>query len=96
MSTLTARLRELETLFAAQWLRRSRMPHIVFNRNATAADYFPNPGWWASQRFSPPAPDEHQPPVDSSNHGARYRRLARRPDRQVMGCASGSACSTRN
>jgi hypothetical protein len=61
-------MRELETLFAAQW-RDGRVPHIVFNPNADAVDYFPDPGWWASQRFSPPAPAEIatsglvQPPV---------------------------------
>ena len=38
-------LRELETPFAAQWLD-GRVPHIASSTaNATAADYFPNPGW---------------------------------------------------
>jgi hypothetical protein len=46
---------ELETLFSAQW-RDGRVPHIVFNPNAEDTDYFPDPTWWASQRFSPPAP----------------------------------------
>ncbi|MBV9324468.1 MAG: glycogen debranching protein [Chloroflexi bacterium] len=48
-------VRELETLFAAQWLD-GRVPHIVFNADAAASDYFPDPGWWGSQHFSPPAP----------------------------------------
>src|ERR1700681_87451 len=49
-------LRELETLFAAQWAD-GRVPHIVFNPDA--ADYFPGPGLWASARTSelpPPTP----------------------------------------
>src|ERR1041385_7072317 len=46
---------ELETLFAAQWAD-GRVPHIVFNKEAANADYFPDPAWWASQKFSPPAP----------------------------------------
>jgi hypothetical protein len=46
-------LRELETLFAAQWAD-GRVPHIVFN--PAAADYFPGPEWWASARTSPLAP----------------------------------------
>jgi glucosylglycerate hydrolase len=60
--------RELETLFAAQWAD-GRVPHIVFNNETPAEDYFPDPGWWASQRFSPPAPANTptsglvQPPV---------------------------------
>jgi glucosylglycerate hydrolase len=61
-------LRELETLFAAQWAD-GRVPHIVFNADAPARAYFPDPDWWASQRFSPPAPASPptsglvQPPV---------------------------------
>src|ERR1700738_3231284 len=46
-------LRELETLFAAQW-SDGRVPHIVFNPRA--ADYFPGADWWASARTSPRAP----------------------------------------
>jgi hypothetical protein len=46
-------LRELESLFSAQW-SDGRLPHIVFNPNA--GDYFPGPEWWASARTSPLAP----------------------------------------
>jgi glucosylglycerate hydrolase len=59
-------LRELESLFAAQWAD-GRMPHIVFN--PAAADYFPGPDLWASAGTSPLAPREPatsgliQPPV---------------------------------
>lgn len=61
-------VRELETLFNAQW-SDGRVPHIVFNNEAPVQDYFPDPGWWASQTFSPPAPTNTptsglvQPPV---------------------------------
>ncbi len=48
-------VRELATLFAAQWAD-GRVPHIVFNNDTPAEDYFPDPGWWSSQKFSPPAP----------------------------------------
>jgi hypothetical protein len=48
-------MRELETLFGAQWAD-GRVPHIVFNTEAPEEDYFPDAGWWASQKFSPPAP----------------------------------------
>jgi len=59
-------LRELETLFAAQWAD-GRVPHIVFN--PAAADYFPGPEWWASASTSQRAPRQPatsgliQPPV---------------------------------
>jgi glucosylglycerate hydrolase len=59
-------LRELETLFGAQW-KDGRVPHIVFNPHA--AEYFPGPHWWASAGSSPLAPRELatsgliQPPV---------------------------------
>jgi hypothetical protein len=46
-------MRELESLFAAQW-SDGRLPHIVFNPNAR--DYFPGPEWWASAQTSPLAP----------------------------------------
>jgi hypothetical protein len=46
-------LRELETLFSAQW-SDGRVPHIVFN--PAAADYFPGPELWASASTSPVAP----------------------------------------
>jgi glucosylglycerate hydrolase len=59
-------LRELETLFGAQWAD-GRVPHIVFNPEA--GDYFPSPEWWASAQTSPLAPRSPatsgliQPPV---------------------------------
>lgn len=59
-------LRELETLFSAQW-SDGRVPHIVFNPQAH--DYFPGPDWWASARTSAAAPRDRetsglvQPPV---------------------------------
>src|SRR3954470_709581 len=43
-------LRELESLFAAQW-SDGRLPHIVFNPDA--ADYFPGAEWWASAQTTP-------------------------------------------
>jgi glycogen debranching enzyme len=52
-SDLDRALRELETLFAAQW-RDGRVPHIVFNPEAE--DYFPGPDRWASARSTPLAP----------------------------------------
>jgi hypothetical protein len=61
-------VRELETLFAAQWLD-GRVPHIVFDGEDPSPDYFPDAGWWVSQQFSPPAPARTptsglvQPPV---------------------------------
>jgi glucosylglycerate hydrolase len=57
-------VRELETLFAAQW-RDGMLPHIVFT---DAPDYFPGPDWWGSE-ISPDAPRHPrssgicQPPV---------------------------------
>jgi glucosylglycerate hydrolase len=70
-------VRELETLFAAQWAD-GRVPHTVFNKEAAKEEYFPDPGWWASQEFSPPAPPNTptsglvQPPV----HAIAAWRLA--------------------
>jgi hypothetical protein len=67
-------LRELETLFAAQW-DDGRVPHIVFN--PTARDYFPGPEWWASAASSLVAPRDVatsgliQPPV----HGLALERV---------------------
>ena len=46
-------LRELETLFAAQWAD-GRVPHIVFN--PASGGYFPGPEWWASAETSKLAP----------------------------------------
>jgi hypothetical protein len=59
-------LRELESLFEAQWTD-GRVPHIVFNPNAH--DYFPGPEWWASAETSLLAPRDRatsgliQPPA---------------------------------
>src|SRR5262249_17759237 len=59
-------LRELETLFSAQW-SDGRVPHIVFN--PAARDYFPGPDRWASARSNTAAPHAPatsgliQPPV---------------------------------
>lgn len=59
-------LRELETLFDAQWAD-GRLPHIAFNPEA--ASYFPGSDWWASahiNRLAPRAPATSgliQPPV---------------------------------
>lgn len=46
-------LRELESLFSAQWTD-GRVPHIVFN--PAAADYFPGPDRWATAELNPAAP----------------------------------------
>jgi glucosylglycerate hydrolase len=67
-------LRELETLFSAQW-SDGRVPHIVFNPQAY--DYFPGPEWWASATTSAAAPRGRatsglvQPPV----HAIALRRI---------------------
>ena len=69
-------LRELETLFEAQWAD-GRVPHIVFNPQA--GDYFPGPDWWASTRTSAAAPRDMatsgliQPPV----HAIALQRIQR-------------------
>ena len=42
-------------------------------------DYFPDPGWWASQKFSPPAPAEHADQRTGPAAGPRDRGLAHRP-----------------
>ncbi len=69
-------LRELETLFSAQW-SDGRVPHIVFNPEAQ--DYFPGPQWWASAETSQAAPRQVatsgliQPPV----HAIALLRLLR-------------------
>ncbi|HET6317502.1 MAG TPA: glycogen debranching protein [Chloroflexota bacterium] len=46
-------LRELESLFRAQW-EDGRLPHIVFN--PAAADYFPGPERWATAELTSAAP----------------------------------------
>ncbi len=50
-------LRELETLFAAQWTD-GRVPHIVFNPDVR--DYFPDPGRWGCADVSDAAPKAPQ------------------------------------
>ncbi|MDP9458581.1 MAG: glycogen debranching protein [Actinomycetota bacterium] len=61
--------RELETLFAHQW-KTGKVPHIVFNRDASPRSYFPGPEHWACAASSPDAPPAppytsclSQPPV---------------------------------
>ena len=74
-------LRELETLFAAQWAD-GRVPHIVFNPEA--ADYFPGPELWASASTSQQAPRRPatsgliQPPV----HALALRHIQRLASRE--------------
>lgn len=48
-------LRELETLFEAQWAD-GRVPHIVYNPSADPAGYFPGPDRWACQALAEAAP----------------------------------------
>ncbi|HYY87284.1 MAG TPA: glycogen debranching protein, partial [Chloroflexota bacterium] len=73
-------LRELESLFAAQWAD-GRVPHIVFNPEA--ADYFPGPERWASAASSTLAPRSPatsglvQPPL----HALAAWRIAAQLDR---------------
>ena len=61
-------LRELETLFAAQWAT-GMVPHIVFNPDAPPGSYFPDAARWDCARLAgaaPPAPPTSgicQPPV---------------------------------
>jgi hypothetical protein len=45
-------LRELETLFAAQWVD-GRVPHIVYNPAAAPDAYFPDPNRWACALVNP-------------------------------------------
>src|SRR5918996_934978 len=39
-------VRELQSLFAAQW-SNGKIPHIVFNPDAPAGSYWPGPQHWA-------------------------------------------------
>lgn len=61
-------LRELETLFAAQWAS-GLLPHIVYNPDAPLGGYFPDSERWDCARLSPDAPTSVgtsgicQPPV---------------------------------
>ena len=62
-------LRELETLFAAQWAT-GMVPHIVFNPAVPAGSYFPDAGRWACAGLATAAPSAApytsgicQPPV---------------------------------
>jgi hypothetical protein len=76
-------LREIETLFDAQWAD-GRVPHIVFNPQA--ADYFPGAEWWASARTSSLAPRQPatsgliQPPV----HALALQRIYDAAKRRSM------------
>ena len=79
-------LRELETLFGAQW-SDGRVPHIVFNPRA--ADYFPGPDRWASEQTSAAAPREPatsgliQPPVHALALPRNASRATDSPARTV-------------
>jgi glycogen debranching enzyme len=83
-SDLDRALRELETLFEAQW-SDGRVPHIVFN--PLAQDYFPGPDRWASARTSPMAPRTPatsgliQPPV----HALALQRILDKAHHQNAG-----------
>ena len=76
-------LRELETLFAAQW-RTGMVPHIVFN--PAAADYFPGPDRWDTAALTPNAPQAPQtsglcqPPVHAIAVRAIWEAASRRAD----------------
>lgn len=69
---------DLRSLFAAQWAD-GRVPHIVFDRSASADDrYFPGPGFWRSATVAA-APAHHptsgivQPPVHAIAAWEAYR-----------------------
>jgi glucosylglycerate hydrolase len=74
-------LRELETLFAAQWAD-GRVPHIVFNPEAQ--DYFPGADRWACAAVSSAAPARPatsglvQPPMHALAAWSICQRLPRR------------------
>jgi len=91
-------LRELETLFAAQWAD-GRVPHIVFNPEA--ADYFPGPEWWASASTSPHAPRRPatsgliQPPVHALALQRIHRLASDRPPPPAGGPPSPAAAHQR-
>jgi glucosylglycerate hydrolase len=86
-------LRELETLFTAQWAD-GRVPHIVYDPSAPADAYFPGPDRWACAKITdiacaaPATSGLIQPPVHAiglwriwqrlSEHG-RHREAAERP-----------------
>jgi hypothetical protein len=67
---------ELETLFASQW-STGKVPHIVFNPEASPKSYFPDAERWNSSGLSADAPEESrtsglcQPPV----HAIAVRRI---------------------
>jgi hypothetical protein len=85
-------LRELETLFAAQWAD-GRVPHIVYDPSAALDAYFPDPGRWACAEVSsvactaPATSGLVQPPVHAIGlwriwqQIAQYGELADVPDR---------------
>lgn len=69
-------VRELESLFAAQW-RSGMVPHIVFNPDVAPGSYFPDAARWATAALSDAAPTTPatsglcQPPV----HAIALRRI---------------------
>jgi hypothetical protein len=74
-------LRELETLFAAQWAD-GRVPHIVYDPSAPPDAYFPGPDRWACAAVSPVACAEPatsglvQPPVHAIGLWRVWQRIA--------------------
>jgi len=75
-------VRELESLFAAQWAT-GMVPHIVFNPAAAPGSYFPDDRRWACAECAPAAPRGVatsglcQPPVHAIALRAVWRAAAR-------------------
>lgn len=75
-------LRELETLFAAQWAD-GRVPHIVYDPSAPVEAYFPHAGRWACAELnpdacaSPPTSGLCQPPVHALGLWRIWQRVTR-------------------
>jgi hypothetical protein len=73
-------LRELETLFAAQWAD-GRVPHIVYDPGAPPDAYFPDPGRWACAEVSavacrtPATSGLVQPPVHAIGLWRIWQRI---------------------
>jgi hypothetical protein len=73
-------LRELETLFAAQWAD-GRVPHIVYDRSAPPDAYFPGPDRWACAEVAdaacadPSTSGLVQPPVHAIGLWRIWQRL---------------------
>ena len=74
-------LRELETLFAAQW-RDGRVPHIVYDPSAPPDAYFPGPDRWACAAITdvacatPATSGLVQPPVHAIGLWRIWQRVA--------------------